>query len=585
MTALFAIWFCGGLLYYLPNNGGSGLSLPFNISTWIVIALATLWLTLTLPVHALRTAIRKPKNDAAKWNILWLLPAGALLWSLPLIWSPSVASRIDSLPHVAALWGFLGFLWLLRRLPYRAQRSRHWLVVLWAAALLQAIFGFLQVTVFIHYGHFPGSRPYGIFQQPNLQASFIGTGLACLLYSRLFLRPAALIVRPFSCCAIFFLPFMLVWLQSRAGTIGGLLAVLLLSSVYLNEKRGTRVLCYQWLLMLSGVALALLLQDGLWNLLTRDLFPNWDWHNPLIKNLFSMRDTTGSTHAREYILKTTWQVIKHHPWVGTGYGSYEAAFANETVISGGNFNESTLIHPHNELLYAWAEGGFCALAGMVVMIGGILLSLWNKRGLKWCGVALLLPIAIHMNLEYPLYQSVPHGLAMVMLLSLVLPPGRSQIIDSEELQRKARNISNRVPLFQKVDAIRTFCFLTGLVVLLFMTGALQTQQTLVSVERENMAPLALDEAGTLSKLWNPISLSSRVDYDWHVALLMRYNITHEKWLLRKFDAWAEEYLKRHNDPNLVNSRLMISTVLAPQKSAAICHQAHLLWPSDKRFRC
>lgn len=558
LTLLFLAWFCAGLLFYLPNNGGSGLALPFNILSWGVMALATLWLAVTLPASAFQVMIQRQGN--MRNYALWLLPAGALLWFLPLIWSPSAAVRAESLFHVAALWGLLGFLWLLRCLPSTAVRLRCWLTVLWCAALLQAIFGLLQITVFSHLGGFAGNRPFGIFQQANLQGSFLATGLSCLLFCQLFYGPKRPLNGILSGFAMVFLPAMLVLLQSRTGVLGAALAAVVLSGVFLQRGREIRLLRRQWLLILSGVALALLLQHGMLAPLSRLLFPT-DGGASMQKWL-SIRDTVYSNDERWYILQTTWQMIQHHPWLGSGYGSFEAAFAGQTLASGGIFNSDTLIHPHNELLYAWSEGGLPALFGLLMMVAGVLLSLWQPGGLRWSGLALLLPLAVHMNLEYPLYQSVPHGMALVILLSLVLSPRVSAPAYEDSAVRTGLHQGSGALICLSGAVLRGMVLITGLAVLLFMAGGLQTQQTLTAIERQGMTPLALDEVGTVAHLWNPYSLPARLDYDRHVALLMRYNRTRDVHLLTQFDSWAAEYLTRHNDPNVVASRKMIARALA-----------------------
>lgn len=570
LTVLFSAWFCIGLLCYLPDNGGSGLALPFNIFCWLVMATATLWLVLTLPAGALRIQVYRH----ARWSgWTWLLPAGALLWSAPLLWSPSAESRLESLPHVAALWGLLGFLWLLRRLPLRTLRLRHWLTVLWCAALLQALFGFLQVTMLAKLGGFTGNRPFGIFQQANVQASFLATGLACLLFCQLFIRSKSFLIRMVAGFATVFLPFVLMLLQSRAGGLGASCAALVLSVVYLKSANTLRGLILPWLLIGAGIGLAILLQHG-----------KLEFLNTLgisTQNLMAMRDTSASTQDRWYILQNTWQMILQHPWMGSGYGSFEAAFAQQTLSSGGVYNSATLIHPHNELMYAWAEGGLVALSGMLLMIAGIALSLWQKGGLRWGGIALLLPIAVHMNLEFPLYQSVPHGMALVIVLSLVLAP---YIPAGETLKKEQCNMGGLCICIRE-EGLRAVAFVTGLIVLTFMAGALQTQQALVAVERQGMYPLVVDESGTVDKLWNPWSLPTRLDFDRHISLLMRYNLTRDARLLTQFDGWAADYLTRHNDPNMMASRLMIARTLTPATWPALCHHAHLQWPADERFQC
>lgn len=93
-----------------------------------------------------------------------------------------------------------------------------------------------------------GGRPYGVFQQVNLLASFTATGLALALmlfllpdfslrakrYEKLRLMLLALLLAVF--------PALLVWLQSRIGWLGGGAAALLFIVAYAKNSLSTVLL-------------------------------------------------------------------------------------------------------------------------------------------------------------------------------------------------------------------------------------------------------------------------------------------------------------------------------------------------------
>lgn len=560
LTLLLALWLCAGMLVYLPDNGGSGLALPFNILCWIVMATSVVWLTVTLPSNLLRICWRK--------SGLWLLPCGAFFWSLPLLWSPTPALMRFSLAHVIALWGFLGLLWLFLRVPFSERRLQCWLRIIGYAALLQAIWGFLQVVNLSPASELAASRPTGIFQQANVLASFSATGLACLLSERVMIKSPPRLLDWLTVTALFFLSFMLVLCQSRAGWLGGIFSTLIICTASIRQRQRFTLLLRQIMPLLIGVAFAIAWQRGLIDAGLQALIPGFTGLH--LADWFIEIDKAGSTHERLYILHTTWGLIKSHPFTGVGYGGFESAFANETLATHGVFNEATLIHPHNELLYAWAEGGIIAILGLLLMISGVLYTLWKRGNRFWPAVALLLPIAIHMNLEYPLYQSVPHGMVLIMLLSLVLRPSETE------------NMSHTNSKF--IATLTRGCLLFfALVVVALMLCALQTQQTLIQFERQNLYPFALQETSSDSPFWFPASQANRIDYDKHVALLIRYNLTHEEYLLVQFEQWAQGYLKQHNDPNIMQSRILIAKHSAPAQVSGLCQYAHELWPNDLRF--
>lgn len=572
ITVIFAVWFCLGMLWYIPNNGGSGLALPLNALCWMVIAISLVWMVLTLR----REFLLLPSKMFAP-SPLWLLPLGAVLWTLPLIWSPCPTARYESLPHVVALWGFLGLFWWLRRLPNQMTRQP-WLTLLWIAALLQGVFAFMQVTVLAHYGESFITRPMGIFQQPNVLASFLSTGLACLFASEC-LDPNAKSQtkgsRVLRAVALIFIPFMLVLVQSRAGWLGALLAVVTISLIDYQTNRTNAVrLRTMWLLMLSGTLLALAWQYGVF----ASLFSRTNSYVGVLQlpEQFSIVNKAGSNSARVFIIQQTWQMIMHHPWVGSGYGSFEGAFTRQVATLGDYTGESTLIHPHNELLYAWAEGGILAAIGLIMMVTGILAMLWRSKGLGWTGLALLLPIALHMNLEYPLYQSVPHGLVLVMLLNIVLP-GRECTPQYTYAQKNKNKY--------KVYFVQLMTLSVCIVALFFMAGCLQTQNILTDIEQHEMYPLALDEKNVEESLWNPQSQVTRLEYDKHIAKLIRFNMTRDRHLLEQFEAWAAGFQQLHRDPNVMASRMRIAQYINPKQFYALCNEGRRLWSTDPRFQC
>lgn len=208
-----------------------------------------------------------------------------------------------------------------------------------------------------------------------------------------------------------------------------------------------------------------------------------------------------------------------------------------------------------------------------MMVVAVLLGLWQRGGLGWRGIALLLPVAVHMNLEYPLYQSVPHGIVLTLILSLVL---------SAPQRVKGHQAPGN---FGFSGAIRVVLLSLGVMMMVYMAGAFQTQQALTRIERLDMAPLVQDETATLRSLWNPYPFAGRIDYDRHIALLMRYNQQPDPQLLARFSEWAREYLTHRNDPEIMANLLNIARVMSPQDVPALCRQAHALWPHNPGFFC
>lgn len=203
------------------------------------------------------------------------------------------------------------------------------------------------------------------------------------------------------------------------------------------------------------------------------------------------------------------------------------------------------------------------------MVAGVFKRLWSAGGARFTGVALLLPIAVHMNLEYPLYQSATHGLTIIMLLVVC---GAASARNKEQRQT--------LPILWRSAAT-----LIPVAVLVFMVTGLQTQQQLTRIEQQGLLPFVFNEQAVTDSLLNPYSQPGRIDFDRHVALLVRFNQTHDLTLLDSFSNWAEDYLKVHNDPSVYASLLMILRAQRLPSAERICQEAKGRWQSDPRFIC
>lgn len=530
-TALLGLWFCAVLLWVLPNHGGSGLALPQNLLAWCTLALIALWCAFTTDNNK---TISPP---GTRWIVI-----GAVLWSLPILWSPSPDWQWNALPKVLALWGLVA-VWLLLLKSSLGRRQTHtWLLILVAATLLQVMYGAVQLS---DMPHLTGGRPYGSFQQINVYASFLATGLLCALWLFTMSRQRGVIL--LCAAALVVVPAMLILVQSRTGYLGAVLGSVILLLVCGKKHRTGKAV----LLLMAGVIAGLGL---LW--FGPKLFPG------MIPGLV---EKEGSTLQRWYIIRLTWQLICAHPFVGNGYGSFEALFGQLAQQMPQGLENATIQYPHNEFLYTWMEGGIVAVAGLLLMVAGVCIRLWSKGGRRWTGLALLLPMAIHMNLEYPLYQSVTHGITLMMLLTITGPAARAQ-----------HTAKSSGTLFR---------FSVGVVasaVLVFMLSGAVSEVQLTRIEQQGLIPLAQDDTVSLV---NPWSQHDRLDFDSHVALLLKFNMTQDSALLTQYKTWAEGYLQVHNSPDVYNSLMMISRAWKEPSAQKLCLKAKAMWPEDLRFKC
>ena len=233
---------------YWPNRGGSGFYLPWNLVGGIFIAL--------LIIGAMLFS-RPPLATSGFFN---LLASGSLILLLPLLWAqqPWVS---EALPRLMGLvLGVLAYFALLQIPLDRRWRGRL-LMLLLAATVIEALLGLVQYSL-LQPGNWMGyntlkNRPYGIFQQWNLMASFMATGLALALYLLSARRPLSRSLQWLAAAMLLLAPLLLIVIASRVG----LLAALLLSPLQLwmlyrlNRRRAGIAL----LLLMAGVSAGLLL--------------------------------------------------------------------------------------------------------------------------------------------------------------------------------------------------------------------------------------------------------------------------------------------------------------------------------------
>ncbi|ELY6275418.1 Wzy polymerase domain-containing protein [Cronobacter muytjensii] len=518
MKTLFLLLLCL-TLFYLPDSGGYGVALPFNL-TFLC------WLGLVMMV----LAWRHNKGGAERQP---LLLAGGLLLLLPWLLQARGNPGVWVLLAALLLWQ------ALLRLPFTPRHRRAALLAVFVLALGQAGSGLLQAFC----PHLAArlyefdwlrnqGRPYGIFQQVNLLASFLATGVGCGFLLLLTTRRAARIglIVP----GLGVLTFVLALNQSRAGAIG---AVVVIVALYAAAGRGN--------ITRAGAALAVM---------TLCAWAGWyiTQHVTVMVNgepYLMARDYAGSTRERWHILVITWHMIMEKPWLGWGYGTFEYAFSRWALAHPGlGYRYAVPItHPHNELLFMWFQGGVVALAGMLLLVAGWLLMLKNawRHGREATAFALLVvPLLVHLNLEYPFYQSFIHfGLFLLLL--------RLGAVESS-LRAPAP-----VSLWRRV-----LCGALALTLIAFSATGLYANHQLTRLERSGLAGFPAPAP------WYFATQFERARFDAMVALLIDYNRTHNEANLDEFMAQAQRWSQRHNDKNLWQSQIMIAQHRGDMAAAA-----------------
>lgn len=525
------------MVVYIPGSGGEGVSLPFNLIFLFWCSLFVIYLVWC-------------KNFQMRYVKLSLdsITLGVLLLIIPWL------IYIKNSPGVIILILALLFYILLNHVRIENDTRKKVLQVLFLIAIVQALIGFVQTFQanlaqrWFEYDWMRNNgRPYGIFQQVNLFASFLATGAGCgyLLY----LLEMRKVIRNLYLCGLGLIAFALALNLSRTGALGGLLVLSLLTLLFVfgHNRR-----CVGAIVTISFCSLA-----GIW--VTQHLHITLETHHlPL------GRQYAGSNNERMSILNVVWKMIQENPWQGWGYGMFSAQLTRYVMLHPEllKSNLAVITHPHNEILFMWFQGGVLALAGMLLVAAGWVKNLVRalRMGPVEGGYALLvLPIMLHLNLEYPFYQSFFHLAVFVLLLRLCSQdPEKDLSMDV----RQRLGIIYRVAITFIAVTLFGFCFF-----------GLHANSKLTAYERLGLVNFPA------SMPWYFHTLSQRAEFDSMVALLVNYNQTHDKSNLDHFVKHAEYWISQRTDRNVLLSLITIFKSRGELQKAAVYEQIYDALPA------
>ncbi len=533
-----------GMHFFMHNPGGAGLYLPFNAWGWIFASLVIglgLW-QVTLQQRLVFSSLQ---------GCLWL---GALLLLLPMAY-PGFELKDYAIPRLLGLFAGLLFLFCLYQWQLvRASRDRL-LYLLLGAVAIEALLGLVQYYLLIP-GNWLGydtraNRPYGIFQQPNVMATFMATGFA--LAGWLELRGNANPwLKGLRYGVILAASLLLVALQSRVGQLGGLLALLLLVPALHRQGRLAQVLG----LVALGVGLGIASQYG-------------------ISGVKRGLEAYQSGGMRSIYWPYAAKLIAQSPWVGWGYGSFETTFlhhymADKALNPAMVQIEYNLDHPHNEFLYWAVEGGLAPMIGMVLMGCALL---WRVSKAGWVkGAALLAmvtPILLHTQTEYPLYHAIALWWALLLLV---------YVLDAEVeegLQASGR-ASWREYVYRPWLLLRFVAIIIPLLVVPFMLTAIHTAWVVTKYERGGYK-----EPTLLLDVVNPMAWLTRVEFDVNSVRLMVGLQANNHAELEAYLEWGQAFVRHTPRANIYANMVIALDALGRKEEArALRHEALALYPGD-----
>ncbi|MDY7116733.1 Wzy polymerase domain-containing protein [Halomonas sp. SSL-5] len=531
-----------------PNLGGTGLRMPHNAAVWMgfgVMMAIAMW-------PASRGVIR---FSAFHKGLGLLLLA---LW-LPFLWSWNEASLI-ALPRMLTVTA--GAILLLGIAQLQLTRRDWWWIgmAILSGVLLETAFGYVQHFV-LQSGNWLGypvetGRPYGVFQQVNVMASFLATGL--VISAWLFAEARSNVQRGITLLAPLFIPFLLLTIASRSGFLGTLIAVPLVMGYLWHQDRAR---FKQW----SGALLAgIVIATALFLLTT-------EGGGAVARKL----EQGGGERIPVYLHSL--KMIVEEPLTGWGYGRFQHdflhSFADWRAALPQNQPEivdpiitQTYAHPHNELLYWGIEGGLLPLLGLVGFGSWVFWRLITNgpAGERLLLAALLLPLVIHSMLELPFYHSQGHWLVLLVLMGMVARKCWQE--------KEKENRSN--------FGVRTGGVLIPAVLIVFMCTHFHTLwQTKRYVETKG------EEYQALTNVINPFGVGRTLEF---LVMSQQLGVAAELemvGMVNDYLAWAEDFSRLKPSPVLYANMIRAETrfKIDDSRSLTIIKKSHHLFPYSREI--
>ncbi|MCU6306625.1 PglL family O-oligosaccharyltransferase [Enterobacter quasiroggenkampii] len=535
------------VLMHLPwaNGGDYGMNLPMNLLSWGVISLLGLMVWLFL---------RETSVCLTSTGLLML--ASAVLFTLPVLWTPHDALPI-AMPRLVGIWGgAFAYITLLQQ-PIREKETVVLFYLLAAAAVIECVlslagFYWPQILPFPLNAlakQYPGYAA-GIFEQLNVCASFLATGLAALLFlladarQTLYLRHAERMRIVAIGASVMMIAAALMFFHSRIGWIGGIAAISCMSVLFGHSRFRHRTTRWRRTLIillpiLGGMLGTLILQQSVVASLLHE----------------------SSNHQRWLTLAYTLRMIGVHPWQGWGLGMFESAFQHfMAALPGDNPSREMMQHPHNETLFIWAEGGVLALAGGVaLLLGWVVLCRRRKNLWQWAALLTTLPILLHTQVEFPLYYSVAHFFALLLLMAA--SEGNAPIL-----------------------TLRPALFRLPLVAVALYGIVLSFQLFSASITLGNFETARLADPQSITRLHVPWLMQMRYQRDITLLHLANFNEQGDAAELEKYTQRNAQWIKLHMEEDAYNDQINILYFLKQRSEAMqLKAEAHRLMPWDERF--
>jgi O-antigen polymerase len=525
---LWIVFFLFAPFYYQLNTGGSGFELTFNIAVWAVAC----WLmAFGIWLICYQNRFIYPKN----WFYFVLFPIVIVLVSL----FSQIEHPITWLFRLLYLLGGMIFLFSLFQLTLKQSVIDKILCIIVLSSGLHALIGISQTfwpTLIVGYFPIAGDAvPRGMFQQINVQVSFMATSAIIFLYilSRPIYKNSATIVQFF-----LLLSFALsLYIIIASGSRTGLLSIILGFPLVLISRR-------KWIFSQKKLVVTLLLIS---------LVSIYCGRSGLEFTLDKAARATAIdfSQARISMYKIGVDLIKDSPLLGHGIGDFLSVWnlksADFMLQNPGAFLPEQITHPHNEILFWVIEAGLPALLGILVLVIGIILGLYNcgfQRGSAYA--AMLIPISLHTQVELPFYISSLHWFIWLFLIFIIL---KHQSRKTQLGLSKAANSS-----------LKILAILFSIGSTLFFINTARAQADLFAFKHDVELPPPYLMIAMNNIYYRPLAEEVVMR-----TLLRQSIINNDPQKVREFEVWAKEYTSASPRLEIYMDLLKASIYLRPEE--------------------
>ncbi len=523
---------------FVPNVGGEGLMLPFNVTTWLFLSIP-----IALGLYQLGT------NQYMRYSKLtiglWLC---CVLMTLPMLYSQ--ADWGSSIDRVLGLWSGFALFLLLQQFHFsnKSKQKLLWFIVL--ATLIEAFIGIFQYILKTPGSFFEPSRiPYGIFQQADTMTSFLATGVVLSgyllarqpkVYNKKLREVGLLYLTP-----LINLP-LIVLLDSFTGWVTSGIAVLLLLPYLYKFSPKQRFL--NWAVAsFTGLIIGLGAQYF------------------QAEHDFKIDQQVVSSSFRTTIPQAVDMLIEK-PFTGYGYGRFESKYVLYTARQH-QLNSKYLPaipstqHPDNEILYWGVEGGGLPVLGQLLAVIFVLIRIRSaKPDTRLAMFALLLPITIQGQFGTPFYQSAIHWLTFVILLFWV-----EQRVAKYHLFRFS-NVSRSI--------LRISTIILPVIITFYMASVLHTNFLLSQFEKSASSNINL-----LHKIVNPDVAKERLDHDIYTTYLKVGLRDNKQEYFQPYIDWSLNMIQQKPRPEFyINLIKAYQAIGDSSRSEQVRAEAEFLFP-------